>query len=275
VRAAVAREHEIHVHTLVLLPPGAIPKARSGKVQRSLCAAMFENGRFTETGQSTTYDAAGIGQPYPEVAAPASHAKAYCIRGQRSLWFLHEKAPGTAQHCIAFALRFNCELDISALEHALDALMARQGVFRATLLPGDGGPDPRTTGSTRALLQEHDVGDVDDARLTEWLKDTAHDLSDLARESLLRIHLCRRMSGETVVLVVVHHSVADFWSITTLVRELEMLYSKQVGGQSVPLPELADFVRQYSWVGGARVSTHAALSPDDSPQSGADPEPFG
>jgi hypothetical protein len=152
-------------------------------------------------------------------------------------------------------LRFNGELAASTLDDALDALIARRGVFRVPLPPGDGEHDQQIADSTRTLLQEHDVGDVDDARLTEWLVDTVHGLPDPASKPLLRIHLCRRMSGETVVLMVVHHSVADFWSITTLVRELEMLCSEQILGQSALFPEMADFIRQYNWVGGARIPT--------------------
>jgi acyl-CoA synthetase (AMP-forming)/AMP-acid ligase II len=54
IRAAVAAEHELQVHTVVLLPPGGIPKTSSGKVQRGLCAAMFADGQLAELGRSTT-----------------------------------------------------------------------------------------------------------------------------------------------------------------------------------------------------------------------------
>lgn len=53
IRAAVAAEHEIQVHTVALLPPGGIPKTLSGKVQRRLCAAMFAHGQLAELGRST------------------------------------------------------------------------------------------------------------------------------------------------------------------------------------------------------------------------------
>ena len=53
IRAAVAAEHGIGVHTVVLLPPGSVPKTTSGKVQRGLCAAMFADGQLAELGRST------------------------------------------------------------------------------------------------------------------------------------------------------------------------------------------------------------------------------
>lgn len=51
IRAAVAAQHEIQVHTVVLLPPGGIHKTASGKIQRRLCATMFEAGHLTEVGR--------------------------------------------------------------------------------------------------------------------------------------------------------------------------------------------------------------------------------
>jgi acyl-CoA synthetase (AMP-forming)/AMP-acid ligase II len=52
IRAAVAADYQIEVHTVVLLPPGEIPKTSSGKIQRVLCAAMFANGQLAELGRS-------------------------------------------------------------------------------------------------------------------------------------------------------------------------------------------------------------------------------
>ncbi len=46
VRAAVARDHGLHVGTVELLPKGGIKKTTSGKVQRSLCAATFASGQL-------------------------------------------------------------------------------------------------------------------------------------------------------------------------------------------------------------------------------------
>jgi acyl-CoA synthetase (AMP-forming)/AMP-acid ligase II len=58
IRAAVAKEHEIQVHTVVLLLPGGIPKTSSGKVQRGLCAARFADGQLAGLGRSTISQAA-------------------------------------------------------------------------------------------------------------------------------------------------------------------------------------------------------------------------
>ncbi len=59
IRAAVAAEHCLQVHTLVLLPSGALPKTSSGKVQRRLCEALFNRGRLPELGRSVLAQMSG------------------------------------------------------------------------------------------------------------------------------------------------------------------------------------------------------------------------
>lgn len=48
VREAVAAGHGLHVHAVVLIPAGTIPKTSSGKVQRSLCRARHLAGDLPE-----------------------------------------------------------------------------------------------------------------------------------------------------------------------------------------------------------------------------------
>jgi len=44
IREAVFNEHEIAIHKVVLIPPGAIPKTTSGKIQRSLTRKLWQEG---------------------------------------------------------------------------------------------------------------------------------------------------------------------------------------------------------------------------------------
>ncbi|MGB6166946.1 MAG: fatty acyl-AMP ligase [Geitlerinemataceae cyanobacterium] len=44
IRRAVAREHDLQVHTALLLKPGSLPKTSSGKIQRRACRSNFLDG---------------------------------------------------------------------------------------------------------------------------------------------------------------------------------------------------------------------------------------
>lgn len=44
IRRAVAREHDVQIHTAFLLKPGSLPKTSSGKIQRRACRTHFLDG---------------------------------------------------------------------------------------------------------------------------------------------------------------------------------------------------------------------------------------
>ncbi|MBN1205648.1 MAG: fatty acyl-AMP ligase [Myxococcaceae bacterium] len=46
IRGAVAQHHRVQVQSVVLLPPRALPKTSSGKVQRQLCRTLFLKGEL-------------------------------------------------------------------------------------------------------------------------------------------------------------------------------------------------------------------------------------
>lgn len=174
--------------------------------------------------------------------------------GPRSVLVVHELEPGTAQHRIVAALHWRGGLDSTALGRALNDLVAR----RVAALPSlGGGSGQHGAGAAEARLREHDADRRQGAQVAEWLEPAAHEPLDLVAGQIAQIQVYRRTASEVIVLVVVHHQIADFWSMTTLIRELETLYCELKGSIPASLPGLADFVRHYVWVAGTRASTYA------------------
>ena len=52
IRRAVAEEHDVRVHAVVLLKAGSIPRTPSGKIQRSVCQARFRDGTLEHGAKS-------------------------------------------------------------------------------------------------------------------------------------------------------------------------------------------------------------------------------
>jgi acyl-CoA synthetase (AMP-forming)/AMP-acid ligase II len=52
IRRAVAEEHDVRVHAVVLLKAGSIPKTPSGKAQRRVCEARFRDGTLEQCAKS-------------------------------------------------------------------------------------------------------------------------------------------------------------------------------------------------------------------------------
>src|SRR5262249_30711676 len=73
----------------------------------------------------------------------------------------------------------------------------------------------------------------------------AHQPFDVKRGPLLRVTLLRHTPEEHVVLVTLHHIIADGWSIGVLLDDGAALYPAFAAGPPSPLPELpvqyADF----------------------------------
>lgn len=66
VRAAVARDHEVQVYSVVLLPPGGLPKTSSGKVQRQPCRRQLLDGTLevlARVDPAREEGGSGVGRP--------------------------------------------------------------------------------------------------------------------------------------------------------------------------------------------------------------------
>ncbi len=134
--------------------------------------------------------------------------------GQRALWLAERVAPESAVYNLASAARIRGPLDISRLERAFAGLARRHPALRTTFVPhGDG---PRQWIHDR-LAPDFRVGPFDP-------RAEAFRPFDLERGPLLRVRVQSLAPGEHELLLVVHHLVSDFWSLTLLVRELAALY---------------------------------------------------
>ncbi|WP_168356379.1 non-ribosomal peptide synthetase [Lysobacter enzymogenes] len=159
---------------------------------------------------------------------------------QQRLWFLSRFHGASATYHIPLALRLRGALDPAALRRALDRIFARHeglrsvfpergGIARARLLDPRGGID---------WAQRDLRGDDAQARLRANMDEDVDAPFDLARGPLLRARLSRLDRDTHVLLLVVHHIVADGWSLGVLMDELSALYAAFAAGRADPLPPL-------------------------------------
>uniref|UniRef100_UPI0020D10586 condensation domain-containing protein n=1 Tax=Methylogaea oryzae TaxID=1295382 RepID=UPI0020D10586 len=126
-----------------------------------------------------------------------------------------------------------------ALQHIVDRHAALRTVF------------PEQNGAAVALCRDRvelelpliELGRAEatdtDTELAERLQQEALRPFDLSQELLLRASLFRLREHEHALLLVIHHIVADGWSLTVLCRELQALYDGRLKGESAepaPLP---------------------------------------
>jgi amino acid adenylation domain-containing protein/non-ribosomal peptide synthase protein (TIGR01720 family) len=159
---------------------------------------------------------------------------------QRSLWFLHRLAPESSAYNIAGAARVG-SISSVALGRALQGLVDRHPMLRATFAETLGGPVQRVAERGQAAFEVMDAAGWSDAEVDALLHAAAYRPFDLAAGPLLRAVLLRR-GGEAFLALAVHHVVADFWSMAVLARELGAL----MAGETLPPPGAlyTDFARR-------------------------------
>jgi len=176
--------------------------------------------------------------------------------GQQSFWFLDSLTPNTSLYNIFRALRLRGELNVPALQQALNGLIGRHESLRTVFSSVDGEPVQVVVADQEFKLVEKDLVQTEEAarepKLRELLQEESRRPFDLACGPLVRATLFRLDAAEHVLLITMHHIVADDWSMGIFSRELQTLYDAFVAGQTPQLPELpiqyADYALwQHTW----------------------------
>ncbi|NTX61539.1 non-ribosomal peptide synthase/polyketide synthase [Myxococcus sp. CA051A] len=176
---------------------------------------------------------------------------------QRRLWFLAQLDEGGHSYNLPFVVRLHGALKVEALERALAEVVRRHEALRTSFVEVGGEPVQRVAVDVGVPLQVESVegaDDVEEAVRRRVVREVQAPF-DVARAPLLRATLLRTGGEEQVLVVVLHHLVADGWSLGVLTRELDALYGAAVKGEAAKLPELpvqyADYtVWQHEWLKG-------------------------
>ncbi|MEW2384378.1 amino acid adenylation domain-containing protein [Micromonospora sp. NPDC047707] len=179
---------------------------------------------------------------------------------QGRLYFLNRLAEDSAFYNVPIALRFDGDLRADALRDAFAGLWARHEGLRTVFPSVDGEPVQEILPVQAVAYAEVDVsGDPDpERRLDALFTAEARTAFDLARGPLLRGTLVRLRPDSHVLLVTLHHTVSDGWSLGIVLDDLVTLYRAYAQGQPSPLPELpytyVDYTLwQRSWLTGAEL----------------------
>src|SRR5439155_12917059 len=136
--------------------------------------------------------------------------------------------------------RLSGGLDVSALESALNHVVARHEVLRTTFEERDGEVVQIIHAHRKHELPLVDLGDDRDPDETvlSLAAAEAERAFDLEKGPLLRASLLRLAPDEHVLLLTLHHIVIDDWSCGILMRELTEGYKAFVDGRMPSLPAL-------------------------------------
>ena len=184
------------------------------------------------------------------VLSPAGEAKVDrhpLSTGQMTLWLAHQFDPGEVTNHIAGAARVHGEIDESAVRRSLQQLVNRHEALRTIFPTTQGRPVLEVQENREVWFRVEDIPHWTDAEIMHRLVEEGRRRFDLERGPLHRFYLFRRSKQEHFLLLVIHHSITDFWSTAILLDEFAQLYEAERAGTEAALAPLelryTDFIR--------------------------------
>lgn len=209
-------------------------------------ALLFEAstlGAFSARVAALPREAAAEG-PVAEDAprAPQSFA-------QQRLWFLDQLEPGNAAYHLAGEIHLQGRLDVARLERALDALVQRHAALRTRFSAGAGEvPEQCIEMLAQGAVEHHDLSQATqpEAAQATLVESLVRRPLDLRQGPLWRMALIRRDAEDHRLLLVLHHIIADGWSVQVLLEDFAALYRAEESETPALAPlaiSYADFAR--------------------------------
>ncbi|BCJ66656.1 non-ribosomal peptide synthetase [Polymorphospora rubra] len=215
--------------------PEAGPKLSAAKAELLRRWRAGESVAGVPAAAEPTIPAFGTG---PAPLSPAQHR----------LWFLDRLLPGSAAFNLSHCVALDGRLDPTALDAALTDLVERHDVLRTVVATVEGEARQVVRDDARPFAEWVDLTDLpaDRARgqALERAREAADTPMDLATGPLARL-VVYRLPDTDLMLLVVHHVIADGWALGVALRELSGHYRSRLAGSApaaaTPGPRFADF----------------------------------
>lgn len=187
-----------------------------------------------------------------EFIFPASFA-------QQRLWVLNSLAPKNPFYNVSAAIELQGQLNITALEQTFNEIVRRHEVLRTTFEMTAGQLHQVILEDVTVSLPVVDLSYLPASERKAAARQQAIAQSqspcDLGADMLLRLTIFQIEPTDHILLLNLHHIIADGWSIGVLVQEISILYAAFNAGEPSPLPDLiiqyADFASwQLKWLQG-------------------------
>ncbi|MEV0135526.1 condensation domain-containing protein [Dactylosporangium sp. NPDC050688] len=183
---------------------------------------------------------------------------------QHRLWLLDQAGPRIAYN-ITLSRRLRGPIDLVALRHATRVVSRRHEALRTTFAEAGGQVRQRLHADLppEVVLREPPPGGppFTEADIRRMVDAEATRPMCLRTGPLLRLWLVRCAPTEHVLVLSVHHIVADGWSLRVIAAELAAVYRARVDGDEAGLPpvdlHLVDVVDwRRSWLRGEHLQRY-------------------
>jgi amino acid adenylation domain-containing protein len=167
-----------------------------------------------------------------------AHAPARASFAQERLWFLHQLDPDSPAYNMHEAYRVQGDLNTSALERAVQAIILRHEALRTTFAEVDGQLLQIVAPQASFSIHQLDLTGQPELALAQRAIKEARHRFDLQAGPLLRLTVAQVNEGTHVLMLTMHHIISDEWSNGVFWREVCTHYNALVMSTPIALPAL-------------------------------------
>jgi amino acid adenylation domain-containing protein len=158
--------------------------------------------------------------------------------GQQRLWFLDQWQSGNPAYNLPTIIPLPSPVEVLFVQRALDVMMHRHASLRTKFRMAGDVPVQDVMPLARAPFLCVNSGDFETpSELARKIRDEIRTSFDLQCGPLFRAVLFRR-EPESLLVLTVHHIVADGWSLGVLYQEFGALYKAACAGRRAAIEEL-------------------------------------
>ncbi|MFZ1289535.1 MAG: amino acid adenylation domain-containing protein [Melioribacteraceae bacterium] len=148
---------------------------------------------------------------------------------QKRLWFLHKLNSNSASYNMPAAVKLRGELNYTALEKSFIELLNRHQIFNVVFDDESNGPKQIIKKKEFSLQIERNISS---SLLSLILSEEANKPFNLAEGPLFRIKIINISKDENILLITLHHIIADGWSVEIIITELISFYNVFIKDQN-------------------------------------------
>ncbi|WP_414579518.1 amino acid adenylation domain-containing protein [Anabaena sp. CCY 9402-a] len=153
---------------------------------------------------------------------------------QERLWLLEQKSGLKPIYNLPMAFRLQGTLQIAFLEQAINTIIQRHQSLRTTFPIVEGLPIQRIASELIVSIPIQQVENDEKVEMQQLVDAEARQQFDLTQEPPIRARLLRLTEKDHVLMITIHHIVADGWSLGIFIQELSVLYAAYT--QQCPSP---------------------------------------
>ncbi len=221
--------------------------------------ALFDAPRLEDLARVLEEARHGADPARPKLEAQPRPRRIPLSYAQQRLWFIDRLQRDSREYNMPEALHLKGELNLEALERAIQTIVDRHESLRTHFAEEDGQPVQVIEEYLRIVVPLEDLSGLQEPlrspAVLEAMRREWEDPFLLSRGPVLRLKLLKLAAKEHVLLRTCHHVASDGWSAGVFNREFEQLYEAYSEGRENPLKPLAvqyaDFTLwQRNWLEG-------------------------